>query len=77
MNLKSAALLAFIGTVLVTALLVWNLFENILNVSRGLVPEVALFSSIIYAFGAFGVALFIFVFYRAQRGGLQAKATRF
>jgi hypothetical protein len=66
MNLKSAALLAFIGTVLVAALL-WNLIENILNVARGLLPEAALFSSLIYAFGAFTLAVFFFVFYKAQR----------
>jgi len=67
MTLKNAALLALIGTILLTALLAGNLIENVLNVARGLVPAVALLSSLIYAFGAFTVAVFFFVFYRAQR----------
>jgi UPF0716 family protein affecting phage T7 exclusion len=67
MTLKNSAFLALIGTILVTALLVWNLIENVINVARGLVPAVALFSSAIYAIGAFCVAVFFFVFYRAQR----------
>ena len=67
MTLKNAALLALIGTVLVTVLLVWDLIFNLLNVMRGLVPAVTLFSSLIYAFGALTVAVFFFVFHKAQR----------
>jgi hypothetical protein len=66
MTLKSAALLALIGTILVTALLVWDLVFDVLNVVRGLVPVVKLFSSLIYTFGAFSVALFFFVFHKRQ-----------
>jgi hypothetical protein len=66
MTLKSAALLALIGTILATALLVWDLIFNVLNVLRGLVPAVILFSSLIYAFGAFSVAVFFFVFHKTQ-----------
>ena len=51
---------------LVTALLAFDLIRNVLNVARGLVPAVTLFSSLIYAFGAFCVALFFFVFHKAQ-----------
>jgi len=66
MTLKNAALLALIGTALITALLAWDLIVNVLNVGRGLAPAVILFSSIIYAFGALSVAVFFFVFHRAQ-----------
>ena len=66
MTLKSASLLALIGTVLVTVLLVWDLIVNVLNVGRGLVPAVILFSSLIYTFGALSVAVFFFVFHKAQ-----------
>lgn len=66
MTLKNVALLALIGTTLVTALLVWHLIFNVLNVLRGLVPAVMLFSSLIYAFGAFSVAVFFFVFHRER-----------
>ena len=66
MTLKNAALLALIGTVLMTALLVWTFVFNVLNLLRGLVPAVMLFSSFIYAFGCFSVMVFFFVFHRAQ-----------
>jgi hypothetical protein len=66
MTLKSAALLALIGTILVTALLVWNLIFNLLNVSRGLVAADMLFPSLIYAFGAVTVTVFLFVFHKLQ-----------
>ena len=66
MTLKNAALLALIGTILATALLTWDFIFNLLNVLRGLVPAVVLFSSLIYAFGAFSMAVFFFVFHKAQ-----------
>jgi hypothetical protein len=67
MTLKNAALLALVGTILMTILLVWNFIFTLLNVLRDLVPAVTLFSSLIYAFGWFSVMVFFFVFHRAQR----------
>ena len=67
MTLKNAALLALIGTILMTALLVWSFVLTLLNVVRDLIPAVSLFSSVIYAFGAFSVMAFFFVFHRAQQ----------
>ena len=66
MTVKNAALLALIGTIFVTALLAFDLIRTVLNVVSGLVPAVTLFSSLIYAFGAFSVAVFFFVFHKAQ-----------
>ena len=66
MTLKSAALLALIGMILVTALLVWNFVFTFLNVLRDLVPAVTLFSSFIYAFGCFGVMVFFFLFHQKR-----------
>jgi hypothetical protein len=67
MTLKNAALLALIGTILMTALLLWNFVLTFLNVLRGLVAPVTLFSSSIYAFGSLSLAVFFFVFHREQR----------
>ena len=53
MTLKNAALLALIGTILMTALLVWTFVFTVLNALRGAVPAVTMFSSFIYAFGCF------------------------
>ena len=66
MTLKGAALLAFIGTVLITASLVWTFIFNLLNVLRGVTAPVVLFLSFIYAFGCFTVGVFFLVFHRAQ-----------
>jgi len=66
MTLKGAAFLAFIGTLLVTALLVWDFVFSLLNVLRGLTPAVTVFSSLIYAFGALTVTVFFYVFQKQQ-----------
>ena len=66
MTLKGAAFLAFIGTLLVTALLVWDFVFSLLNVLRGLTPAVTVFSSLIYAFGALTVTVFFHVFQKQQ-----------
>jgi len=66
MTLKNAALLALIRTILITALLLWTFVFNVLNVLRGVVPAVMLFSSFIYAFACFTAAVFFYVFHRAQ-----------
>ncbi len=66
MTLKNAALLALVGTILMTVLLVWNFVFNLLNLLRGLVPAVMVFESLVYAFGCLTVMVFFFVFHRAQ-----------
>ena len=66
MTLKTAALLALVGTILVTALLVWNLIFSVVNVVRGLLPAVVLFPALIYAFAALSVAVFFAVFRNTQ-----------
>jgi hypothetical protein len=66
MTLKNAALLALIGTILLTVLLVWTFVLNVVNVLRGMVPALTLFSSFIYAFACLSVALFFYVFHRTQ-----------
>jgi uncharacterized protein YybS (DUF2232 family) len=64
MNLKSAAFLALIGTILTTLLLVYNLIFSVLNVMRGLIPVDTLFSALIYAFASLTVAIFFYVFHK-------------
>ncbi len=67
MTLKNAALLALVGTMVMTILLTWNFVSNILNVLRGVDAPVVLIPSFIYTFGCFAVMAFFFVFHRAQR----------
>jgi hypothetical protein len=66
MTLKNAVFLALIGTILVTALRTWIFIFDVLNVIRGLVPAVVLFSSFIYAFAALTVAVFFYAFQKTR-----------
>ena len=66
MTLKNAALLALIGTILATFFLTWTFIVTALNVLRGLAPPVMLFPWFIYAFACFTLAVFFYVFHRAQ-----------
>jgi amino acid transporter len=66
MTLKNAALLALMGTILATVLLTWTFIMTALNVLRGLTPPLILFPWFIYAFACFSVAVFFYVFHRAQ-----------
>jgi hypothetical protein len=66
MTLKSAALLGLVGMLLLTALLVIDLFSNISHVLGGLVPAVILFRSLVYTFAGLCLTVFLGVFHKAQ-----------
>jgi hypothetical protein len=66
MTIKNAAFLAFLGTLLLSILLLWRLVMDILNVSQNLIPAVTLLASILYAFAAVTAAIFFFVFQSKQ-----------
>ena len=66
MTLKNAALLALIGTALETVLLVAGLITNIEGVTRGITPDRALLTSLIYVVANLSLLVFLFVFHRAQ-----------
>jgi hypothetical protein len=66
MTLKNAALLALIGTILATVLLVWTFIMSVLNVLRGLAPPLMLFPWFVYAFACSTLAVFFYVFQKAQ-----------
>ena len=66
MRLKTAALFALVGMIVLTALQVWHLTSSIVDVTRGLAPAVIVISSLIYAFAALCVTVFFFVFYKTQ-----------
>lgn len=66
MNIKNAALLATVGTVVLTILLLLKLVNDLLALIRGLIPGMVFLSSLIYAFAAVTVAVFFYVFHRGQ-----------
>ena len=63
MSLKNAALLAMIGTVVLTILLLLKLVNKFLAFMHGLIPAMVLLLSLIYAFAALSVAVFFYVFH--------------
>jgi len=65
-SLRSAATIAFVGTLLAAALLIYYFVFDIINVADGLIPLVKLFPSFIYALAALGLAIFFFVFQKRQ-----------
>jgi hypothetical protein len=66
MTTKGAAFLAFIGTLLIAILLTWTFVSHLLNVLRGVEAPIVTFAWCIYAFGSITLAVFFFVFHRAQ-----------
>lgn len=66
MSLKQASFLAFIGTLLLSILLVVNVVLDLLSLARGLIAAVTLLTSLIHAFAAVSIAVFFYVFHRGQ-----------
>jgi predicted neutral ceramidase superfamily lipid hydrolase len=67
MTLKNAAFLVFLSSLLLSALLLWRLVMDILNIISGLVPAVTVISSLLYAFASVTLTIFFFVFQSSQR----------
>jgi hypothetical protein len=66
MSLKNAALLALIGTILLTLLVVANFISTVLGVLRDVIPAMALLTSLVHLFTSLSVLVFFYVFYRTQ-----------
>jgi hypothetical protein len=66
MTLKNTALLALVGMVLVTILLIAGLITDALAFVRGLIPAMRLLTSFIYAFAGLCVVVFLYAFRKAQ-----------
>ena len=66
MNLKNAAVLALVGTGMLTGLLIVGFIVDVLNVLRGLIPAARLLTSFVYAFAGLSAVVFLYVFHKAQ-----------
>lgn len=64
--MKNAALLATIGTAVLTILLLFRLVNDLLALVRGLIPGMVFLASLVYAFAAVSVVVFFYFFYRGQ-----------
>ena len=66
MTLKTAALLAFISMVLVSALALADFIRIVSGILREIVPMTAFLRSLIYLFTSITITVFFYVFHRAQ-----------
>ena len=66
MSLKNAALLALIGTTLLTLLVLAHFISTVLGVMHELIPAMALLTSLVHLFASLSVLVFFYVFYRKQ-----------
>ena len=66
MSLKNAALLALIGTVLLTVLVLAHFITTLFGVMRDVIPAVALLTSLVHLFASLSVLVFFYVFYQKQ-----------
>jgi hypothetical protein len=66
MSLKSAALLALVGTSLVTLVLLVNLARDGWALLDGVVPVVRFVTSLIRALAGVSVVVFLYIFHKAQ-----------
>ena len=66
MSLKSAALLALIGMLLLSILVVANFITTLSGVIRDVIPVNTLFASLIHVFASLSVLVFFYAFRKAQ-----------
>ena len=66
MSIKNAALLATIGTAVLTILLLLRLVDSLLALMKGLIPGMDFLASLIYAIAAVTVVVFFYLFHRGQ-----------
>ena len=66
MTVKSAAFFALIGMTLLTVLLALGFIRDVSNFLAGAIAAVALLISLIHLLASLSVAVFLYVFYKAQ-----------
>src|SRR6266542_2716703 len=66
MSLENAALLALVGTGLLTLLLAAQMIVDITAVAQGVAPAIRLLTSLIHLLASASVAMFFFVLHKAH-----------
>ncbi len=66
MSIKNAALLAMIGTLLLTILLAADFIKSVSGVLSDVVPVMALLRSLVYLLASLSVTVFFYYFNKAQ-----------
>jgi len=63
---KNAAFIALVGMVLLTLLTLADLIQTVSSVMRGLIPALAVFRSLIYAFASVTATVFVSAIYKKE-----------
>ena len=66
MSLKTAALLALIGMMLLTVLVAADFIKVVNGIMQDVVPAMALLRSVVYVLASLTVTVFFYVFYKKQ-----------
>ena len=66
MNLATAALLAFIGSLVLTILLALDFVTTVMGVVRDVVPVLAMLRSLIVLFASLTATVFFFAFHKSN-----------
>jgi hypothetical protein len=66
MTLKTAAFFALIGMILLSVLLAVGFIREVSGLLSGAVAAVTVLHSLVHLLASLGVAVFMYVFYRAQ-----------
>jgi hypothetical protein len=66
MSLKTAALLALIGMMLLTVLVAADFIKVVSGVMQDVVPAMALLRFVVYVLASLTVTVFFYVFYKKQ-----------
>lgn len=66
MNLKNAAMLAFLATLFLSILMAVDFLHTVLGILDGVIPAVAIVRSLICLLASLGLTLFFYVFHKGQ-----------
>jgi hypothetical protein len=66
MTLKTAALLALIGMILITVVCAVSFIDNLVGFLRDVTAAIALVTSLVHLLANLGLTVFLYVFHRAQ-----------
>jgi hypothetical protein len=66
MSLKTAALLALIGMMLLTVLVAADFIKVVNGIMQDVVPAIALLRFVVYVLASLTVTVFFYVFYKKQ-----------
>jgi hypothetical protein len=66
MTLKNAALLALVGMILLTVLVIAGFIRDVSGMTDGVVPPIRVLISLIQLLASLSVTVFFFVFHKAQ-----------